>query len=333
MKSLRAIVSPAGASGVALTWRSSDERVAQIDRGRVTALSAGSAIITCAVSDHPALSAACRVTVLAAPQGGVVQPPETALVYAVPGETAQVGIRFNSACAAYAKLLFDYDESALELTAVEAAGTHVTVGAQALVLAVPQGKIPDGPQAWLTFRVKDGAAGAYALNIGVAECYTIDEISSSLYAAVADTVQAGCDTHIPELIPPVPATRAQSGLSAGWRCAVCGETLTEPTVIPPDRCYWLPSALTALEDGAMAGTPVQQVTVHEGVTSIGASAFSGCASLRVVALPESVTQLGDNAFSGCPQAVLLVPENSAAHRYALEHGLTFALTGGDPASD
>lgn len=46
-------------------------------------------------------------------------------------------------------------------------------------------------------------------------------------------------------------------------------------------------------------TSVTQVDIPEGVTAIGASAFSGCVLLERIALPQSVTALGASAFSGC----------------------------------
>ena len=41
------------------------------------------------------------------------------------------------------------------------------------------------------------------------------------------------------------------------------------------------------------------VTIPGSVTSIGRTAFSGCASLTSVTIPGSVTSIGENAFSGC----------------------------------
>ena len=44
---------------------------------------------------------------------------------------------------------------------------------------------------------------------------------------------------------------------------------------------------------------IKSVTVKEGVTSVGQSAFSGCIRLTSATLHESVTSIGNNAFSGC----------------------------------
>ena len=41
------------------------------------------------------------------------------------------------------------------------------------------------------------------------------------------------------------------------------------------------------------------MTIPEGVTSIGASAFYYCYSLSSVTIPEGVTSIGQQAFSGC----------------------------------
>ena len=44
---------------------------------------------------------------------------------------------------------------------------------------------------------------------------------------------------------------------------------------------------------------VQDLTIPEGVTSIGSYAFSGCSSLTSIEIPSSVTSIGSYAFSGC----------------------------------
>lgn len=46
-------------------------------------------------------------------------------------------------------------------------------------------------------------------------------------------------------------------------------------------------------------TRLSKVTVAEGVTSIGAQAFSGCTKLKSVVIPSTVTSVGKEAFANC----------------------------------
>lgn len=49
-----------------------------------------------------------------------------------------------------------------------------------------------------------------------------------------------------------------------------------------------------------------EVTVPEGIVSIGRSAFKGAAGVQTVILPESLTSIGQYAFHGCSQLSLIV---------------------------
>ena len=44
---------------------------------------------------------------------------------------------------------------------------------------------------------------------------------------------------------------------------------------------------------------IKKVTIEEGVTSVGNSAFSGCENLTEVSLPSTLTTIGDSAFQDC----------------------------------
>ena len=46
-------------------------------------------------------------------------------------------------------------------------------------------------------------------------------------------------------------------------------------------------------------TTLTSITILDGVTSIGAGAFSGCDKLTSVTIPDSVTSIGSNAFKDC----------------------------------
>ncbi len=61
-----------------------------------------------------------------------------------------------------------------------------------------------------------------------------------------------------------------------------------------------------------------------GLTSLGSSAFYGCAGLKSLALPDSLTSIGSGAFSECPDLVLTVSRDSFAKLYAERNGLAFA---------
>ena len=55
---------------------------------------------------------------------------------------------------------------------------------------------------------------------------------------------------------------------------------------------------------------ITKVTIPEGVTSIGVSAFAGCSSLTSITIPESVTSIGEYAFSSCSSlTAITIPES------------------------
>ena len=61
-----------------------------------------------------------------------------------------------------------------------------------------------------------------------------------------------------------------------------------------------PANIKSIEiHGLSSNDYLREISIHEGVTSIGSSAFYGCSSLTSVNLPEGVTSIGSNAFYGC----------------------------------
>ena len=122
---------------------------------------------------------------------------------------------------------------------------------------------------------------------------------------------------------PVIAAKDKNGLSAGRKCSVCGEVLTEQSVIESGKCYWLPDSLIEIEEEAFEGLPVQQIVLSDSTTTIGNRAFKGCEQLLLVIIPETVTEIGDDAFDGCGDVCIMAPSGSYAEQYAQDNNLNF----------
>lgn len=80
---------------------------------------------------------------------------------------------------------------------------------------------------------------------------------------------------------------------------ITGYTGTAATVTIP--AYIGGVSVTSMgNNGVFLGcTGITSVTIPNGVTNIGETAFSGCTGLASVAIPNSVTSIGNNAFYGC----------------------------------
>lgn len=55
---------------------------------------------------------------------------------------------------------------------------------------------------------------------------------------------------------------------------------------------------------------IRKVVVEKGITHIGAYAFSGAISLKVIEMPDGLVSIGDRAFSNCSSlGELVIPES------------------------
>lgn len=84
----------------------------------------------------------------------------------------------------------------------------------------------------------------------------------------------------------------------------------------------IPEKITTLpyETFSRCGS-LKSLILPEGLRTIERSAFNGCSALRMTVIPATVTSIATNAFpSG---AILLVHENSYAHRFAKKNDLLY----------
>ena len=64
--------------------------------------------------------------------------------------------------------------------------------------------------------------------------------------------------------------------------------------------YKILDSVTSIGSSAFSGcASLKSITIPSSVTNIGSSAFSGCASLKSITIPSSVTEIGSSAFNGC----------------------------------
>lgn len=96
---------------------------------------------------------------------------------------------------------------------------------------------------------------------------------------------------------------------------ITGISGTAETITIPAEIDGKP--VTEIADRAFEDSRVRNVTVSEGVRTIGWFAFYGCSSLASVTLPRSVTSIGYSAFDGCAaNLTILCYEDSYAQKYA-----------------
>ena len=82
-----------------------------------------------------------------------------------------------------------------------------------------------------------------------------------------------------------------------------------------------------IEDGVLKKYvgPGGDVTIPDGVTSIGDSAFEGCSNLTSITIPDGVTSIWYSAFWGCENLTIHAPAGSYAEQYAKENNIPFVV--------
>ena len=86
-----------------------------------------------------------------------------------------------------------------------------------------------------------------------------------------------------------------------------GVTVPENLEIPSEynNC-----PVTAIGDDAFSYKSFTSVTIPEGVTTIGGSAFYGCSNLQTISVPNSITYVGSGAFDSCDSLQYNVFDNA-----------------------
>lgn len=86
-----------------------------------------------------------------------------------------------------------------------------------------------------------------------------------------------------------------------------------------------PGSLRTVGDEAFSGSSAEEVTLPDGLLSIGSRAFSDCENLLIIRFPASVTEIAEDAFQSDERAVLYVPLDSCAMEFAMRNGFDYLV--------
>lgn len=310
---LIATVKPDNATDKNVTWTSSDESVAKVADGKVTAVKSGKATITAKCEDK---TAECAVTVTV-PTGSVTL-DKTSLSLAV-GETAQLTATVKPDDATDKTVVWtSSDESVAEVingkvTALKSGTTTITArcggkSAECIVtVIVPVSSVnldrndlmlPVGDAATLIVKVKPDNA-------------TSKNVAWSSSNESVATVKNGNVVAVKE-------GEAIISASVGNISASC-----KVVVINTNRVikYRAKSVVTPFNQDAFGAKiisneysyPNGMIIFDAPVAEIGRNAFYKCHTLWTIVVPESVSAIGDNAFCDCENlSSINLPESVAS---------------------
>ena len=185
-----------------------------------------------------------------------------------------------------------------------AAGETVTLtvgtrDANAGKLSLPMGDLYLGFAETVTLQVSGAQGRALSYSSSDSKVATVDangQITANSVGQALITVTAGSETA--KCYVNVSASNNDFTTSVtGGGCTITAYRGDDSAVVIPDRINGLP--VVAIGPSAFAGKTITSVTLPTWLTSIGESAFEGCAHLTDVSLPAGLTTIGDRAFASC----------------------------------
>lgn len=303
---------------MSIVWTSADENVVQINEdGTITGAACGQAIVSVSVDG---VTASCAVSIVA--QATSLSLPDTIYVVAKQTRTlpltiepagATVELVYETGNTIYASIT---EDSLLKGGAVGTTTLTVTdrltgLTATATVRTTyPVTAVSFAPEACA---VDPGETLQLTANVTMRTDSCVNELvtfaSSDETIAVVD--EKGLLTAKASGTVTITATAA-SGVSGS--CTVL--------VLPAQRSV-LPAGLMTIEDEALMGTPISFCVLPGSVSSIGVRAFASCTALKIIEIPAGVTIIAESAFDGCTDLIIVAPQGSAAHTFALNHGFVW----------
>lgn len=96
-----------------------------------------------------------------------------------------------------------------------------------------------------------------------------------------------------------------------------------------DKVFYVPKDFTVLGSNAFAGrTSLEEVVLHDGVTTIYGGAFRGCTKLKTLELGRNLLTVEGNPFDSCPALTLTVYPDTAGAACALRNSIPYRMMPG-----
>ena len=235
-ETLKATVSPSNAANKSLTWTSSNSAVVKVDNaGKVTAVKAGSGIITAEAKDGSGVTRSCTVTVIQPVTGVSINKSETAIrvggsetltAIISPSDASNKRVSWSSSNMAVAKV-----DSSGKVTAVKIGTANITATAmdgtgKKGVCRVTVTKAPDKPVTGITLNKTETAIAVGFIEILKATVTPADATNKSLTwtssnSAIATVDEAGNVKAVaPGTVTITAAAKDGSGKSAACKVII-----------------------------------------------------------------------------------------------------------------
>ena len=318
---LTATVKPDDATDKNVTWSSSDESIAKVDNGKVTALKIGSAIVTATAAGF---SIFCNVTVIhpdnviyyTSTDGNIVKPfNESAFGANIISNEYYDGlgkIVFNSSVMKIGNNAFYECKTLRSMTIPESV---TSIGDNAYYYCVALGNV---------------MLSEATLTIGKRAFYKCGNLNIKLTNKITSIGDEAFRYAFRNTIIEIPASVKQIGESAFSFSGISKIILNDGLVSIGDDAFWasdlseiaipntvtsigsrafcscrlhgdinVPGSVSKIESRLFASSPVVSVTINEGTTELGSWVFEGCGKLTTVNLPSTIQDMGYSTFQDC----------------------------------
>ena len=298
---LTATVKPDDATDKTVVWSSSDEAVAKVENGKVTAVKSGKATITAKCCGK---TAECVVTVTV-PTGSVTL-DKTTLSLAV-GETAQLTATVKPDNATDRNVTWtSSDESVAKVdngrvTAVKAGKATVTAkcGGKTAECAVT-----------VIVPVSSITLDKTILSLAVGETIQLTATVKPDNATDKNVTWTSSDESVAKVadgkVTALKAGKTTITAKCGGKTAECMVTVKQPDNIifytSSDNRVVSPNNETVFGANIISNEysdGIGRIIFDGPVTSVGKVAFMGCSKITSIIIPDTVSSIGSNAFSGC----------------------------------